>query len=58
MRPDTKAVFVNFPHNPSGAVASRQEWDAIVDCCQGCGAYLFSDEMYRYISFLFLIFDV
>lgn len=47
MRPNTKAVFVNFPHNPSGAVANRDEWASIVECCQACGAYLFSDEMYR-----------
>ena len=47
MQPKTRAVFVNFPHNPSGAVASREEWDGIVECCQQSGAYLFSDEMYR-----------
>lgn len=47
IRPNTRAVFVNFPHNPSGAVASHEEWHEIVECCRHCDAYLFSDEMYR-----------
>lgn len=49
MRPKTKAVFVNFPHNPSGAVASPRQWEDIVSCCSDFDAYLFSDEMYRWL---------
>jgi aspartate/methionine/tyrosine aminotransferase len=47
VRPDTKAVVVNFPHNPTGALPTLEEWEAIVECCRENGAWLFSDEMYR-----------
>lgn len=47
MRENTQAVFINFPHNPSGAVASPAELDEIVQVCRKAGAFLFSDEMYR-----------
>lgn len=48
MRPTTRAVIVNFPHNPSGALLSLSAWEALVEVCRSAGAYLFSDEMYRY----------
>ncbi len=43
----TRAVVVNFPHNPTGALASKADWAQIVQCCKLSEAYLFSDEMYR-----------
>ena len=43
----TRAVVVNFPHNPTGALASKADWAQIVKYCQQSKAYLFSDEMYR-----------
>jgi aspartate/methionine/tyrosine aminotransferase len=47
MRPTTRAVVVNFPHNPTGALLSLASWEALVEQCRAAGAYLFSDEMYR-----------
>ena len=47
MTPQTRAIVVNFPHNPTGALPSRRDWERIVDLCEGCGAYLFCDEIYR-----------
>lgn len=47
IRPTTQAVIVNFPHNPSGALLSVADWEALVEQCRSAGAYLFSDEMYR-----------
>jgi aspartate/methionine/tyrosine aminotransferase len=47
IRPTTRAVVVNFPHNPSGALLSLADWEALVGQCRAVGAYLFSDEMYR-----------
>lgn len=43
----TKAVIVNFPHNPTGALLSHKDWQQIVQQCKDHNAYLFSDEMYR-----------
>lgn len=40
-------MVVNFPHNPTGALPSRPQWDELVAACRTVGAHLFSDEMYR-----------
>lgn len=40
-------VAVNFPHNPTGALPSEEEWARVVDVCDAHGAYLFADEIYR-----------
>eukprot|EP00218_Dolichomastix_sp_CCMP3274_P000650 CAMPEP_0170157258 /NCGR_PEP_ID=MMETSP0033_2-20121228/65392_1 /TAXON_ID=195969 /ORGANISM="Dolichomastix tenuilepis, Strain CCMP3274" /LENGTH=379 /DNA_ID=CAMNT_0010394651 /DNA_START=68 /DNA_END=1203 /DNA_ORIENTATION=+ len=50
IRPETKLVTVNFPHNPTGALPTLTEWDAIIDTVKRSGAHLFSDEMYRLLE--------
>ena len=49
-REDTKLIIVNFPHNPTGSVPPVDDYRAIVDIARERGAYLFSDEMYRYLE--------
>jgi len=46
----TRMVVVNSPHNPTGAQATRAEFDAIVALAAARGAWLFSDEMYRLLE--------
>jgi 5,10-methenyltetrahydrofolate synthetase len=43
----TRAVVCNFPHNPTGALPTPDEWSAMVGTCDRAGCWLFSDEMYR-----------
>ena len=50
MRANTKLVVVNFPHNPTGFVPTKDEFAALVDLVRSQGAYLLSDEMYRYLE--------
>jgi len=47
LRPNTKLVLVNFPHNPTGKVADRATFDGLVALCAERGIHLFSDEVYR-----------
>jgi aspartate/methionine/tyrosine aminotransferase len=47
LRPTTRLVLVNFPHNPTGKVIDRATFDALVTLCRARGLYLFSDEVYR-----------
>ncbi|MDQ7247857.1 aminotransferase class I/II-fold pyridoxal phosphate-dependent enzyme [Dongia sedimenti] len=47
LRPYTKLVLINFPHNPTGKVIDRATFDAVVKLCRERGIYLFSDEVYR-----------
>ncbi len=46
----TRMVVVNFPHNPTGAQATRAEFDAIVALVSARGAWRFSDEMSRLLE--------
>lgn len=45
--PETRVIVINFPHNPSGSYITREQMEEIVDIARSCGAYLYSDEMYR-----------
>ncbi|MGV1761035.1 aminotransferase class I/II-fold pyridoxal phosphate-dependent enzyme [Rhizobium sp. A22-96] len=47
IRPNTKLISINFPHNPTGKVLERERFDALVDLCRRHGIWLFSDEVYR-----------
>jgi aspartate/methionine/tyrosine aminotransferase len=47
LRPDTKLVYINSPHNPTGMSMSREVLDRVVDVCAEREAWLFSDEVYR-----------
>lgn len=51
MRPETRAIVVNFPHNPTGALLSRDRYEALVAIAEQHGATLFSDEVYRWLEF-------
>ena len=47
LRPDTRLVYVNTPHNPTGLLMSRAVLDRVVELCAERGAWLFCDEVYR-----------
>lgn len=47
LRPDTKLLVVNFPHNPTGALPSLDEFSGIIAMCRQAGVWIFADEMYR-----------
>lgn len=47
VRPNTKAVVVNTPHNPTGYLMSRSDYEALNQFVQEKGLLLFSDEVYR-----------
>ena len=46
----TRLVVVNFPHNPTGYVPTHAGYTSLVDIVRQSGAYLFSDEMYRFLE--------
>lgn len=47
LRPNTKLVVVNFPHNPTGAVLTRPELDELL----ALPVRVFSDEVYRGLEY-------
>ncbi len=46
VRPNTKLIIVNFPHNPTGFLPTRAEVDQIVGIAKKNNIVLFADEMY------------
>jgi len=48
---DTKMLVINFPHNPSGAILNRMQFDKVIELCRKYDIILFSDEMYRYLEY-------
>ena len=50
IRPNTRLLVVNFPHNPTGYLPSREDYDHIVGFARRHNLYLLSDEMYRLLE--------
>ncbi len=50
LRPTTRLVVVNLPHNPTGALLDREAFDELVGLVEDAKATLFSDEMYRWLE--------
>src|ERR1700712_4567100 len=49
--PKTKAIILNTPSNPSGAVVSKEDLEAIVRLAHKHGIYVLLDECYVYLTF-------
>jgi aspartate aminotransferase len=49
--PKTKAIILNTPSNPSGAVVSPEDLEAIVRLAHKRGIYVLLDECYVYLTF-------
>jgi aspartate/methionine/tyrosine aminotransferase len=47
IRPATRVISINFPHNPTGKILERDRFDALVALCRHHGIWLFSDEVYH-----------
>lgn len=50
LRPNTKLISVNFPHNPTGKIVPRATFDALIEICRRRGIWFFSDEVYRLLE--------
>ncbi|OFW62013.1 MAG: aspartate aminotransferase [Actinobacteria bacterium RBG_16_64_13] len=50
LRPNTKLVVWNFPHNPTGALPSQADYERMIAAAAAAGAWVFSDEMYRLLE--------
>jgi aspartate/methionine/tyrosine aminotransferase len=50
LRPATRLVIVNVPHNPTGMLPSAAEWARLTAGLEAAGVYLLSDEVYRHLE--------
>ena len=51
MTPRTKMVIINSPGNPTGAVYSREELEAITEVCVDEDIFILSDEIYEKLTY-------
>jgi arginine:pyruvate transaminase len=49
--PRTRAIWINSPHNPTGAVMTRDEVEAIAALCRRHDLWLVSDEVYEDLAY-------
>ncbi len=47
IRPNTRLVTINFPHNPTGAILERDRYFALIELCRRHGIYLLHDEIFN-----------
>jgi len=47
----TKAIIINSPHNPSGAVLEEDDMEFLQEITGGTGIFIISDEVYEHLIF-------
>lgn len=50
IKENTKAIIVNFPHNPTGFLPSKALFKEIVEIAKKHNVLLFCDEVYRFLE--------
>jgi aspartate/methionine/tyrosine aminotransferase len=50
IQPNTKVLVVNFPHNPTGALITKDTQLALIELARKHGLWIFSDEVYRLLE--------
>jgi methionine transaminase len=49
--PRTRMIFINTPHNPSGAMLTSDDLNALSDIVRNTEIFILSDEVYEHIIF-------
>ncbi len=49
--PRTRAIIINTPHNPTGAIWSKEDWDQLADVVRGTKIVVLADEVYEQLVF-------
>lgn len=50
IKPNTKWLIMNFPHNPTGQIIRKDELLGLIQILDKHGIWLFSDEVYRLLG--------
>ena len=50
LRPNTRLISINFPHNPTGKIISHDRLEALIAIARERDLWIFSDEVYRLIE--------
>ena len=47
IRPNTRLITINFPHNPTGKILPLDSYMALVELCRKNGIYILHDEIFQ-----------
>ena len=47
IRPNTRLLTINFPHNPTGAILPADRYAALIALCRKHGLYILHDEIFN-----------
>ena len=47
IKPNTKLVTINFPHNPTGTILPLDRYQALIEVCRKHGIYILHDEIFN-----------
>ena len=47
VRPNTRLLTINFPHNPTGAILPEDRYHALIALCRRHGIYILHDEIFH-----------
>jgi len=47
IRPNTRLVTINFPHNPTGTILPLDRYMALIELCRKHGIYILHDEIFH-----------
>ncbi|MFX1253620.1 MAG: aminotransferase class I/II-fold pyridoxal phosphate-dependent enzyme [Promethearchaeota archaeon] len=50
IKSNSKLIICNFPHNPTGYLPSKEDFEHIINIAKEHDLYVFSDEMYRFLE--------
>lgn len=50
VRPNTRVIVVNTPHNPTGAMLSPDDARRVYELARSVGAFVIGDEAYRWLA--------
>lgn len=50
IKANTKMLVINFPHNPTGALLSQEDFQKVLVIAKEKNIIVFSDEMYRFLE--------
>ena len=51
INPNTKAIIINSPHNPTGSVLSEKDIEELRKTVEGTNIFIISDEVYEHLIF-------
>src|SRR4051812_1369909 len=49
--PKTTAIIINTPHNPTGAIWDKQDWDTLAELVRDTEIVILADEVYEQLVF-------